>query len=415
MVEPGSNGSERLLTLLLNSTTGPVTLFSVYAPTLSTTPDTKDMFYKNLASIIRNILSKEQIVVLGNFSARVGADHDLWPSCLGQFGVGKMNENGQWLLELCTFHDLCITNSFFCTKPQHRVSWRHPHSKHWHQLVLILVRCAAIKNVLHTRSYHSVDCYTDYSLVCCKIRMQPKKFHRTKTRGIPCIDVSKMSQPDLMEQFAQTFKKEFGSLQSGDSATEKWEALHDTILRCFGYLWEEVLKITWLVRSQINCDDPRCWSQVSCPRRVQTHSQWEEPTDSQDCQEQGSTDCSALHKYWTELSRNIQSVAITGNIRGMYDGIRKALEPTLNKSAPLRSSAGEVITDRGHQLERWVEHYSDIYSRENTVSPSALDAVECLLTVEELDTKSTLEELSKAINRLASRKAPGSDRIPPQT
>ena len=57
MVEPGSGGSERLLTLHLNSTTGPVTLISMYAPTLSATPDTKDMFYENLTSIIRNITS----------------------------------------------------------------------------------------------------------------------------------------------------------------------------------------------------------------------------------------------------------------------------------------------------------------------------------------------------------------------
>ena len=231
MVEPGSGGSEHLLTLRLNSTTGPVTLISVYAPALSAKPGTKDMFYENLASIIRNIPSKEQVVVLGDFNARVGADHNSWPSCLGQFGVGKMNENGQRLLELCTFHDLCITNSFVRTKSQHKVSWRHPRSKHWHQLDLILVRRAAIKNVLHTRSYHSADCDTDHSLVCCKIRMQPKKFHHTKTKGIPRIDVSKMSQPDLTEQFAQTFEKEFGSLQPGDSATEKWEALRDTMYR----------------------------------------------------------------------------------------------------------------------------------------------------------------------------------------
>ena len=89
MVEPDSSGSERLPTLRLNSITGPVTLISVYAPTLSATPDTKDMFYENLASITRNIPSKEQVVLLGDFNARVGADHDSWPSCLGQFGVGK--------------------------------------------------------------------------------------------------------------------------------------------------------------------------------------------------------------------------------------------------------------------------------------------------------------------------------------
>ena len=88
-VVPGSGGSEDLLTLRLNSTTGPVTLISVYAPTLFVTPDTKDMFYENRAFIIRNITSKEQAVDLGDFNARVGADHDSWPSCLGQFGVGK--------------------------------------------------------------------------------------------------------------------------------------------------------------------------------------------------------------------------------------------------------------------------------------------------------------------------------------
>ena len=102
--------------------------------------------------------------------------------------------------------------------------------------------------------------------------------------------------------------------------------------------------------------------------------------------------------YWTELNEDIQSAAITGNIRGVYHGIKKALGPTPNKTAPLRSSKGEVISDRGHQLGRWVEHYFYIYPRENIVSPSALDAVECLPTMEELDTEPTLEELSKAID-----------------
>ena len=61
--------------------------------------------------------------------------------------------------------------------------------------------------------------------------MQPKKCHQRKTKGIPRIDVSKMSQPDLMEQLAQIFEIEFGALQPGDSATEKWEALRVTMYR----------------------------------------------------------------------------------------------------------------------------------------------------------------------------------------
>ena len=115
--------------------------------------------------------AREQLVLLGHFSARVGADNDSWPSRLGPFGVGKMNWNGQRLLELCALQTLCITNSFFKAKLQHKVSWRHPRSRHWHQLDLILVRLATIKNVLKTRSYHSTDCDTDHFLVCCMIRL----------------------------------------------------------------------------------------------------------------------------------------------------------------------------------------------------------------------------------------------------
>lgn len=49
-------------------------------------------------------------------------------------------------------------------------------------------------------------------------------------KGNTHIDVSKMSQPDLVEQFAERFGSELGTLQS-DSATEKWATLQDTMQR----------------------------------------------------------------------------------------------------------------------------------------------------------------------------------------
>ena len=112
MVEPGNNGSERLLTLRLNTTAGPVTLVSVYAPTISATPDTKDEFYDQLSATISNISNKEQLILLGDFNARVGADQRSWPSCLGKFGIGKMNDNGQRLLELALTTTFALPTPF---------------------------------------------------------------------------------------------------------------------------------------------------------------------------------------------------------------------------------------------------------------------------------------------------------------
>ena len=97
----------------------------------------------------------------------------------------------------------------------------------------------------------------------------------------------------------------------------------------------------------------------------------------------------------------------------MYDGIKKALGPVQSKTAPLKSSTGEVITDKCQQMERRVEHYSDLYSKENTVSHSALETIERLPTMDELDAEPTVVELSKATDSLASGKAPGSDGIHP--
>ena len=282
-----------------------------------------------------------------------------------------MNENGQQLLELCIFHNLCITNSFFKTKPQHKVSWRHPCSKHWHQLDLTLVRHAPIKNVLHTHSYHSADCDTDHSLVCCKIRLQPKKFHHAKKLGNPYIDVSKMTQPDLVEWFAEAFDEEYDASQSRDTAMEKWETLQDTIhhitLPIFrkktskSHDWYETksLEMTPIIEAKHAALVEYKWPPTEWNLQTLTAARSKVQCIARCCS----------NEYWTEHSEMIQIATAMGNIRWMYDGTKKALGPMQSKVAPLKSATGEIITDQGWQMERWVEHYSNLYSRVITVTP----------------------------------------------
>ena len=64
------------------------------------------------------------------------------------------------------------------------------------------------------------------------------------------------------------------------------------------------------------------------------------------------------------------------------------------KSPPLKSSPGELIVAKGKQLDRWKEHYSDLYSRPSSVSESALTAMEELDDRHKLDEMPTIYELS---------------------
>ena len=56
-------------------------------------------------------------------------------------------------------------------------------------------------------------------------------------------------------------------------------------------------------------------------------------------------------------------------------------------------------------MERWLEHYSELYSRVNVVSEEALMAMESLSIMFELDSEPTLEDINQALDQLSSDKA----------
>ncbi|KAL8589556.1 hypothetical protein ACOMHN_015941 [Nucella lapillus] len=104
----------------------------------------------------------------------------------------------------------------------------------------------------------------------------------------------------------------------------------------------------------------------------------------------------------------------------MYDGIKKALGPVQKDTAP---PSPHTHTPRVIQPPPPHTHtHPSNPQTQNTVSPSARDAIPCLPTMDELDADPALDELdadpaldelSKATDSLAAGKAPGSDGIPP--
>lgn len=87
MVELSKAGSENIYSLQLHTTDGTVNLISTYTPTLYFSQNIKDEFYDQLSKKIQTVLNEEQLLIIGDLNARVGADHDEWPSCLERHGV----------------------------------------------------------------------------------------------------------------------------------------------------------------------------------------------------------------------------------------------------------------------------------------------------------------------------------------
>ncbi|XP_076444017.1 uncharacterized protein LOC143282301 [Babylonia areolata] len=155
-LEPPYSGTARILTLRMSTSSGP----------------TKDQFYEELDTTIRAIPVTEQLYLLGDFNARVGSDHDSWPSFIGDFSTGKLNENGQRLQD--------------------------------------------------------ADCDTDHSLVGCKVRLQPKRIHHSKKKSRPRINTARTAIPDLCDCFANSIEDALKDCPAG-CAEKRWNHIRDAI------------------------------------------------------------------------------------------------------------------------------------------------------------------------------------------
>ncbi|XP_063592477.1 uncharacterized protein LOC134769668 [Penaeus indicus] len=386
-IEPPLAGTERILTLRLSTSSSSATIISVYAPTLYSTPEDKDQFYGILDDVISQTPSTDTLYLLGDFNARVGADHEAWPSSLGAYGRGKMNDNGQRLLELCCYHGLCHQHIFPVQ--------RNPSG-------LLETSSFTPLPPAHLGPDKTADCDTDHSLVASKVRIAPRKIHHSKKSGRPRVNTCNASNPFKTQSFLNRLNVILARETSEDDSTD----LIWSHLRSFPYGKKEHKNADWF---EAHWDEME--PVVEAKRKaLLAYKNTPGPTMltalrvARITSQQTARHCA--NTYWLNLCSRIQLTADVGDARGMYKGIKKVTGPAPSKSAPLKTKAGDVITDQGKQLERRVEHYLELYATHNVVTDAALADIPDLPVMEEFDTLPTEEELSKAISSLPSRKAP---------
>ena len=178
-----------------------LTLISAYAPTMTNPEENKDKFYEELDSHISSVPQSDKLILLGDFNARIGTDHQAWHRVIGKHGVGKCNSNGLLMLRLRAMHDLSITNTMFRLPTCNKTSWMHPRSRHWHLIDYVITRARDRQDVRLTKAMFGADCWTDHRLIVSRLNLviQPKRRPQGQ-KIVKKLNATKLKCPQTVQE-----------------------------------------------------------------------------------------------------------------------------------------------------------------------------------------------------------------------
>ena len=410
--------NERLMTVELHLDGCILTLISAYAPTLCSGDDEKERFYEQLNEIIREVPAANKLLLLGDFNARVGTDHESWDGVLGHHGVGQENSNGTMLLSLCTRHQLTITNTLFNQEEQFITTWMHPGTKRWHLIDYAITRTRDIHDVLHTRAMCGPCSWSDHKLVKCKMALKIKKrIHHSKAKTAPKLNVAKLRSKEVSEQLAKRLSDANGDSTGDDDVETAWSKHKDLTL--------SIAKATIgpVRRTHRDWFDEN--NDIIKPLLEELHDLKVQYIRDKDdgiiaasykaCKQAVQASLRAMQNaWWMARAAEVQAAADRRDAKSLYQGLKAIFGPKKSSYPSVKSKNGKsVITDPDKILDRWVEHFDEVLNQPSDFDSSVLEDIPQWETNHKLDEQPTLAEVEKSIKQLASGKAAGVDGIPP--
>ena len=179
-------------------------MISACAPTLTSSGEAKDAFYEERNVFVKDVPQSDKLILLGDFSARVGTDSNNWKGILGPHGTGKLNSNGLTLLSFCAENDLTITNTLFPQADKYKTTWMHPRSKQLHLIDYAICRRRDIRDIRITIAMQGTECWTNHSLIrsVLSLHITPARRKTAKSRR-PASDTAKLKQLERSRMFAK--------------------------------------------------------------------------------------------------------------------------------------------------------------------------------------------------------------------
>ncbi|XP_071575272.1 craniofacial development protein 2-like [Temnothorax nylanderi] len=133
--------NDRIIKITLAARPRNLHLIQVYMPTGDAPDEEIESIYGEVEDLLRNIPSKEPVVIIGDFNAKVGKVEEAHLRVTGgAFGLGVRNERGERFIQFAVENDLAIMNTMFQHHPRRLSTWISPNKEYRNQIDYMIIK-----------------------------------------------------------------------------------------------------------------------------------------------------------------------------------------------------------------------------------------------------------------------------------
>jgi hypothetical protein len=376
--------SPRLLTARIRHRLGAMSIIVAYAPTDVSETEEKDKFYEQLHNAVSVVTPHDQLFILGDLNATTGTDSDIFPSVVGQYGSGTVNDNSFRMLSFCTSHGLHAVGSWFRRKNIHRWTWISNDHRTVKEIDHILSSTRSVFKSYRVYRGAEAPANTDHRLLVASVSL--RSLPRPKLKRPPRIAVENLSCPAIASSYCDHLRTKLRSVCESSSDVEGlWSNVSREILHCAS----ESIGFTTLKKQQpwVTADILATVEQKAVARL------------SGDVAERRRL-CGLLRgklkaareNYYNRLADEAEACMHSNNLRTAYrvintiGGRKERKQP----SAVLKADGQPCKTDE-ELLARWSEHYKTMLNHAPGIPHPDLHDLSTIDTVDSFEVDSFVE------------------------
>ncbi|XP_012544182.2 transposon TX1 uncharacterized 149 kDa protein [Bombyx mori] len=397
--------SDRIITIRLNAKPNILNIVQVYAPTEKAKEEDIDCFYESLEATLNTISNREITIILGDWNAKIGNTcNDDLPSIVGNFGLGVRNERGQRLLDYCIERKFCIANTCFQHHPRRLYTWTSPGARYRNQIDYILINSrwkSAIRNV---KTFPGAECGTDHNLLVARFTLRLKAASSRTIRGPRTLE------PKERTYLCDAVEKKLALEPPTGDANTQWQTVKSHLCESLeeikashreGNAGRKTKTKVWI--------SEQTWKLISKRKYIKGKGLQDDDvrkTYSDLCKEIKKACRRDKNCFIADICIEIEKHSQKYQPSDLFKKVRLLSRKFKPRSWIIEDHNGKPITDLNAVVERWRKYCEGLYDQPESMSTQL--PVWDEITLEPSIIRS---EVTEAISRLKSNKAPGPDHI----